>query len=159
MGSRSRKVTIPVEDESVIKSVAKSFFDSASILGMIAGEFYEDMDSVKMKFKVPQIVLQALAAEIALKADSFNDGKIEKEHNLYKLFELIPQERKDEIKQKAKEIHYELYPNQAYQDEAFEIYLMDIADIYNEWRYVYEKEELEFDFMFFDVFTRAVICK
>lgn len=159
MGSRSRKVEIAVEDENVIKSVAKSFMDSAFVLGMVAGEFYEDVDSVRMKFKVPQIVLQALATEIALKAESFDNGKIEKEHNLYKLFDMIPQQRKNEIKQKAKEIHNELYPNQIYQDEAFEVYLMDIADIYNEWRYIYEKEELEFDFMFFDVFVRAVISK
>lgn len=152
------KTGVYVEDRSIIYSIARSFYDSATILGLFSGEFFdpENCQSINPKFKIPQIVIKALSAEIFLKSLTYNDKQVCDGHELYKLFNLITESLQDEIIAETYNVMKATYHKRSCNNEEFYIDLAEISKTFNNWRYIYENETNELDFQFFDAFVAAL---
>ena len=108
-------------------------------------------------YTAPKIANAAFACEIFLKTILFyNRISYKREHNLEKLYSLLPDEYKKTIEQ-------ECLRNYGKTTDAFGLsYLSNIAESFNEWRYSFEHHHLSIEigylYMFCEV-LREICCK
>jgi hypothetical protein len=94
---------------------------------------------------VPAITNRAFATELYFKAISQNDGKELRGHDLKKLYDQLADNRKIEIIQ---EIDMD--------DESFDKELEKNANLFVEWRYLFEKEDIQVSWMFLQKLSQSV---
>ena len=112
----------------------------------------------RIDFAKPEIVNSALACEIFLKAICFyydiNLNPLftkKRGHNLKALYEVIPQNIKDYIKQSVSQGYRNMWLN------PFGIeYLSEISDAFEKWRYSYEHKSLHMPTWFLNRFRDAL---
>lgn len=157
-----------VDEPNIIEKTAGAFYASACILGFCGGEFYDldmigekeiDRKDINEGIKIPQMVLQAFAAELYLKSLLFNDNTQVRGHELYDLFSQLNANIRHEIINDTIKWITNLYPERKITEQEFEIYLIEISKVFVDWRYVYEKESIDIDIQFFDAFIKACLSK
>ncbi len=125
---------------------AKIFYETFLVLRqMIKGE------NCFIRYYVPYIVNGAFAAELALKSIlTENEITYKKEHNLLKLFFLLPKEFRDEIISRF----ILLYP--MYNQNNLSVDIVLLSDAFTDWRYSYEGNVAPMDTKFADSFITAI---
>lgn len=125
---------------------AKIFYETFVVLRqMISGE------NGLVRYYVPYIVNGAFSAELALKSIlTENEITYKKEHNLLKLFFLLPKEFGDEIISRF----ILLYPT--YNQENLSVDMVLLSDAFTDWRYSYEGNVAPMDTKFADSFITAI---
>lgn len=94
---------------------------------------------------VPSVVCAAFSIELGIKAMLLPTGSPPKTHNLAKLFSLLPQPVKDQIIEGCGQSR-----------DAFDVSLATIANVFDEWRYIYESENISLDNGFLNALADAV---
>lgn len=128
-------------DRSRIKGAANSFWLAAS-------RNFEKRWTNPRQFQmllVPGVVCSAFSIELGLKAILFDSGNPPRTHDLSKLFDLLPTATQDQIVAGCGKPRDE-----------FNTSLLAIANLFEEWRYVYEVDELSLDNEFLQKFSNAV---
>lgn len=94
---------------------------------------------------VPGVVCSAFSIELGLKAIIMSSGNPPKTHDLSKLFLLLPSSAQDDIVRKCGKPR-----------DQFDKSLAAIANLFEEWRYIFETDEASLDNGFLDTFSNAV---
>jgi hypothetical protein len=94
---------------------------------------------------VPGVVCSAFSIELSIKAMLLPNGSPPKTHNLAKLFALLPQEIQDQIVASCGKTR-----------DGFDQSLAAIANVFDEWRYIYESENVTLDNAFLNSLADAV---
>ena len=125
---------------------AKIFYETFVVLRqMISGK------NGIVRYYVPYIVNGAFSAELALKSIlTENEIVYQKEHNLLKLFFLLPKVYRDEIISRF----ILLYPT--YNQENLSVDLVLLSDAFIDWRYSFEGNVAPMDTKFADSFITAI---
>lgn len=124
-------------------------FHSASVLlqdgtNILASKVLEKGVDIRSSL-ISSALLYALSSEISLKTLAKREGiRIEKQHDLKNLFDLLPEETKNRIKESV----------EGY-DENFDTLLEANKKTFIEWRYFYEKDNLNVDLDFVRKFSLA----
>ncbi len=125
---------------------AKIFYETFVVLRKMISE-----ENGVVRYHVPYIVNGAFSAELALKSIlTENEIAYQKEHNLLKLFFLLPKEYRDEIISRF----ILLYP--AYNQDNFSVDLVLLSDAFIDWRYSFEGNVAPMDAKFADSFITAI---
>ena len=94
---------------------------------------------------IPGVVCLAFSIELGLKAMLLSSGKPPKTHNLFKLFQLLPQPIQGEVVAAC-----------GAPREAFDASLGTAANTFEEWRYIYEMENPNVDLAFMSALADAI---
>ena len=133
----------------VLAFQAKAFFNAYHNLQRFASQGYE------AEFWVPILVNGAFSAELAMKSILIeNDILYNKEHNLYELFVLLPDDFKHELLQYC----FAFAPNFCDADKWITELLL-ISNTFIDWRYCFEGKQLPaINVGYFHAFVHAAFC-
>ena len=147
-----------MEEWKGMKSVADVFSNSTFMLKAISSALDAQ---VEVKHKelmasayIPQIVLMAFSCEMYLKSYiSFQGGTVPRVHDLYELYRNLNKK----IKSKLNKIITQKMRNyrQSYMIDNVEDDIRKIADVFEEWRYFYEKNN-SIDIQFLESFFSSL---
>ncbi len=127
---------------------AKSFYNAYIALEQFS------RDNSDLLYYVPMIVNGAFSIELTLKAIlAKNKIEYEKEHNLFKLFNMLPRAFQDEFLDYMNSKTPEYLDTNTFIEE-----LILISDAFVSWRYSYENTAPALNSRFLSAFANAAIC-
>ena len=94
---------------------------------------------------VPAVTNRAFATELYIKAISQKDRKELRGHDLKKLYDMLDDNRKNEIIQEI-----------GMNDKIFKEALEENANLFVDWRYLFEKENIQVTWQFLKKLSRSV---